>query len=59
MKTIYFLAAAVFCNTIGAGIVLLDLAVFGAAAQTVAGLVALVLTAAGAALMVLGKPASA
>ena len=57
MNARYFLAAATFCNAIGAGIVLLDLAVFGDTAQIVAGLIALTATSAGAALTVLGKPA--
>lgn len=53
-NAIYALAAATFFNVIGAGIVLIDLAIWGPGAQVLAGLVALVCSAMGAALMVLG-----
>ena len=53
-NTIYALGAATFCNVIGAGIVLLDVSVFGDTAQVFAGGIALFFSAAGAGLMVIG-----
>ena len=51
----YFLAGATFFNILGSGIVLLDLSIWGAGAQTIAGGLGLLFTACAGGLMVLGK----
>ena len=57
-NTVYFIAGATFFSTLGNGIVLLDLSIWGAGAQTIAGGLGLLFTACAGGLMVLGKGAS-